>query len=303
MDWRSLKFDWNRARAFLVTAEEGSLAAAARALEMSQPTLGRQVAALEAEIGVNLFYRHGRGLELTPNGVALLEHVRGMGAAANRFSLSATGKSEAVEGDICITASELMASKILPPVLQQLRQAVPGIALEVIASNEEKNLNRREADIAIRTVRPERPDLIVRKLCDIRGHLYATPAYLKELGSPASLAELNEARFLDVEKSGRMMSMLNSAGCRLTEQNFPLITKSHSLQWELVKLGVGITGTAEVIGDPEPAVERLSIAGLPEIVGELWIVTHEELRTSRRVRTVFDFLVEAFEGNQLTMSA
>ena len=109
MDWRSLKFDWNRARAFLVTAEEGSLAAAARALDMSQPTLGRQVTGLEQQLGVKLFQRRGRGLELTPNGVMLLEYVRAMGDAANSFSLSAMGKSEGVAGDICITASELMA--------------------------------------------------------------------------------------------------------------------------------------------------------------------------------------------------
>ena len=94
MDWRSVKFDWNRARAFLVTAEEGSLAAAARALDMTQPTLGRQVAALEREIGVDLFSRRGRGLELTPSGMKLVEHVRTMGDAANQFSLSATGKSD-----------------------------------------------------------------------------------------------------------------------------------------------------------------------------------------------------------------
>ena len=79
MDWKSIKFDWNQARAFLVTAEEGSLAAAARALNMTQPTLGRQVAALEDELGVELFNRSGRGLELTPIGIMLVDHVRAMG--------------------------------------------------------------------------------------------------------------------------------------------------------------------------------------------------------------------------------
>ena len=93
MDWRSVKFDWNRARAFLVTAEEGSLAAAARALRMNQPTLGRQVAALEEELGMVLFNRSGRGLELTPGGLELIEHVRAMGDAANRLSLTASGQA------------------------------------------------------------------------------------------------------------------------------------------------------------------------------------------------------------------
>ena len=98
MDWRSVKFDWNRARAFLVTAEEGSLSAAARALGMAQPTLGRQVSALESELGVILFERAGRGLALTQSGLELVEHVRAMGDAATRVSLTASGQSQSIEG-------------------------------------------------------------------------------------------------------------------------------------------------------------------------------------------------------------
>ncbi|MCH7911226.1 MAG: LysR family transcriptional regulator, partial [Candidatus Hydrogenedentes bacterium] len=115
MDWRSVKFDWNRARAFLVTAEEGSLSAAARALGMAQPTLGRQVDALEQELGVVLFQRVGRGLALTPSGLELLEHVRAMGAAASRVSLTSFGQSQSIEGTICIGASEIYAAILLPP--------------------------------------------------------------------------------------------------------------------------------------------------------------------------------------------
>ncbi len=301
MDWRSLKFDWNRARAFLVTAEEGSLAAAARALDMSQPTLGRQVAALEQQLGVKLFHRRGRGLELTPNGAMLLEFVRAMGDAANQFSLSAMGKSEGIAGEICITASELMANVILPPVIQKLRAAEPGIDIEVISSNEEKNLNRREADIAIRSFRPSQPDLIVKKLCDARGHLYAAASYLERMSKPVSISELNEAHYLDVEKSGMLRAMMNAYGCSLSDHNFPIVTKSHTLQWELVKRGAGISGTLEVIGDPEPLVERVELPGFAPITAELWIVTHEELRTSRRVRTVFDFLAAEFADNRRTL--
>ena len=195
MDWKSVKFDWNRARAFLVTAEEGSLAAAARALDMNQPTLGRQVAALEKELGVDLFNRGGRGLELTPNGMKLVEHVRAMGDAANRFSLSATGQSHVVEGNICITSTELLATFVLPPMIQKLRQVEPGIEIEIISTNDESNLNRREADIAIRTFRPSQLELIVKKLHDVKGHLYAATTYLERLGNPKSFAELNSANF------------------------------------------------------------------------------------------------------------
>jgi DNA-binding transcriptional LysR family regulator len=298
MDWRSINFDWNRARAFLVTAEEGSLAAAARALDMTQPTLGRQVAALEKELGVQLFNRRGRGLELTPNGVKLVEHVRAMGDAANRFSLSATGKSDIIEGSICITSTDLLTTFALPPMIQKLRQSEPGIEIEIISTNDETNLNRREADIAIRSFRPSQPELIAKKLYDVKGHLYAATTYLEHLGNPRTIAELNNANFIDVEKSGRLLSLLNAQGFNLSSQNFPVITKNHIVQWELVKHGVAITGMLEQIGDHEPLVERLVIPDLDLITAELWIVTHKELRTSRRVRMVFDFLVSEFANYQ-----
>jgi DNA-binding transcriptional LysR family regulator len=298
MDWRSTKFDWNRARAFLVTAEEGSLAAAARSLGMTQPTLGRQVAALEREIGVDLFARRGRGLELTPNGIKLLAHVRLMGEAASRFSLSASGKSEFIEGNVCITASELLSAFVLPPMIQTLRDMEPGIEIEINATNEERDLNRREADIAIRNFRPTQPDLITRKLGSVRGHLYAAKSYLQQLGNPQSMAELNKASYIDTEKPGRLLALLNAQGFNLSQQNFPVISNSHIVQWELVKLGAAITATVEDIGDNEPLVERLVIPGLSPIEMDLWIVTHNELRTSRRIRRVFDFLVSEFSRRE-----
>ena len=143
MDWRSVKFDWNRARAFLVSAEEGSLSAAARALGMAQPTLGRQVRALEDELGVILFERVGRGLTLTPSGLELVEHVRAMSEAASRVSLTASGQSQSIEGTVCISATEVAAAYVLPPIITRLRRAEPGIAIEVVASNNISDLRRR----------------------------------------------------------------------------------------------------------------------------------------------------------------
>lgn len=294
MDWRSITFDWNRARAFLVTAEEGSLAAAARSLGMTQPTLGRQVAALEREIGFDLFTRRGRGLELTPNGIKLLDHVRLMGDAANRFALSASGKSDVIEGEVSITASELLSTFMLSPMIKALREAEPGIEIEINSTNEERDLNRREADIAIRSFRPTQPELIAKRLCSIRGHLYAAKTYLQQLGNPQTIAELNKANFIDTEKPGRLMTLLNSQGFNLTRQNFPVISNSHIVQWELVKQGMAISATVEQIGDNEPLVERVVISNLPLVSMDLWLVTHKELRTNRRIRRVFDFLVSEF---------
>jgi len=289
MDWRSVNFDWNRARAFLVTAEEGSLSAAARALDMTQPTLGRQVAALEQELGVALFERAGRGLELTPSGLDLLEHVRAMSDAANRLSLTASGQSTSIEGSICITATEVMAGFTLPPIIRKLRQLEPGIEVELIASNSTSDLKRREADIALRAFRPTQPDLIAKKIVDVYAHLYASPIYLRQLDNPTSPDDFSDADFLGFDRSERMILGLNEMGFSLTRRNFPVITEHHMVQWELVKQGVGIGIMPDVVGDAEPGVVRV-LPDLEPYKGEVWLVAHRELKSSRRVRMVFDFL-------------
>ncbi len=290
MDWRSVKFDWNRARAFLVTAEEGSLSAAARALKMTQPTLGRQVTALEKELGVALFERRGRGLELTPSGLDLVEHVRVMGEAASRLSLSASGQSTSLEGTVCITATDVAAVFVLPAIIEKLRRMEPGIEIELIASNSSSDLKRREADIAVRAYRPTQPDLIAKKISDEPARLYATSEYLKRIGNPTSPEEFSNAVFIGgIDWSELLITALNAVGFNVTKRNFPVVTENHIVHWELVKHGVGIGIMPDRIGDVEPMVRR-ALPDLEPLMTEIWLATHREVRTNRRIRTVFDFL-------------
>ena len=290
MDWRSVKFDWNRARAFLVTAEEGSLSAAARALGMTQPTLSRQVDALENELSLVLFERAGRGLILTPSGLELLEHVRGMGEAASHVSRAASGQSKSIEGSICIAASEVYSALILPPIIQKLRREYPGILIEIVASNTSSDLLRREADIAVRHVASSQPDVITKKIRDDEAFFYATHSYRAMIGNPVSHADLTDADFLAFADNEPLISVLSAMGLNLTKKNFPIICDNHIVQWQLVKQGVGIGGIAKEIGDAEPLVCRI-VPDMPPIVVPMWLATHRELNTSKRVRTVFDFLV------------
>ncbi len=287
-----MQFDWNRARAFLVTAEEGSLSAAARALGMTQPTLSRQVGALEKELGIALFERMGRGIELTPAGLALVEHVRAMGDAANRVSLTASGKSDTLAGNICISATEATAAYILPPIIHKLRAAEPGIEIELIASNSASDLKRREADIAIRAFRPTQPDLIARKVANVEAHLYASIDYLAQLGQPTLPEAFSDAVFLGFNRSIELLNALNEKGFNLDMDCFPVISENHLVQWALVKQGVGIGVMLAQVGDAEPGVRRIMPEMEPFLI-ETWLVAHRELKTSRRVRVVFDFLAEA----------
>lgn len=291
MDWRAIKFDWNRARAFLVTAEEGSLSAAARALGMAQPTLGRQVDKLEQELGLVLFERIGRGLQLTPSGTELLEHVRAMGDAAGKVSLSAAGQSQTIKGTVSIAASETYAAVLLPPIIAKLRQQQPGIHIEIVASNAPSDLRRREADIALRNFRPTEPDLIARKLGDAQARLYATPDYLARIGNPSTPYGLRDAEFISIDSGNAMLQGLNAIGLNLSEDNFPVISENYLVMWELVKHGIGIGVIDAVIGDAEPMVMRV-LPDLAPLIFPFWLVAHRELNTSRRIRLVFDLLAE-----------
>ena len=275
-------------RAFLVTAEEGSLSAAARALNSSQPTVGRQVSALEDELGLALFERIGTNLILTPGGLKLLEHARAMFEAASRASLAASGQSESIEGSVCISVGELFAAHAMPPIVEKLRAQQHGIEIELVASNSSSDLRRREADIAFRAVRPTQPDLIAKKVCDLMSRLYASQDYLQKIGHLKTRDDLSQADFIGFDDSGAYRSYLNDLGFRLTPRNFPVRAESHFVQWELAKQGVGIVTALEMIGDAEPTMERV----LPdfEIKQSMWLVAHRELRTSRRIKMVFDFL-------------
>ncbi|MCA9659917.1 MAG: LysR family transcriptional regulator [Myxococcales bacterium] len=292
MDWRSVNFDWNRARAFLVTAEEGSFSAAARALGSTQPTVGRQVAALEEELGVTLFARGGTRLELTATGLDLVDHVRTMGEAATRVSLAATGQATSVEGTVSITSSDAISAFLLPPILSELRVDHPGIEIELEVSNDARDLRRREADIAIRNFRTSQSDLIARKVRDGRAYMYAASAYLERVGRPRTLEDLKRIDFIAFDRTDMMIDGLRALGAEVERRQFPVVTSNHLVQWELCKRGVGVCVMMEEVGDAEPAVERV----LPELVSPfpvpMWIVCHRELRTSRRIRLVFDRLAE-----------
>ncbi|MDP2315823.1 MAG: LysR family transcriptional regulator [Pseudomonadota bacterium] len=291
MDWRRVDFDWNHLRAFLVTADEGSFSAASQALGIAQPTVGRQIAALEEKLGVALFERAGRGLALTPTGLELVEHVRTMSDAAFRVARVAAGQALSLDGPICLTASEIVATYLLPPLVAELRARHSGIEVEIVASNAPQDLRRREADIAIRSFRPTEPDLVARKVRDSEAYLYAAPTYLRKLGTPLTRDALSRATFIGFDHTDTFRKGLSVLGLSLPPESFPLVSQSQHVQWALVREGAGIGIMIAEVGDAEPGVCRV-LADLPAIPVPMWIVTHREVRTSRRVRVVAEFLAE-----------
>ena len=292
MNWQSISFDWNQARAFLATAEEGSLSAAARALGQTQPTLGRQVSALEQSLGVALFERIGRKLALTQTGIDLLDHFRAMGDAASKISLAASGQSQEIAGRVSITATSLVATYHLPRIMGLLRERAPGIEVELNASNDVRDLMRREADIAIRHVRPDQPDLIAKLVDEARAYLYASKSFLDKAGRPETASDLANFDFVGVDpNSTRIVEELNARGIPISADNLKMMTASGNVLLELVRAGLGISVLPYDICRTMPELEII-LPDLEPIFFPFWLVTHRELHTSRRIRVVFDLLAE-----------
>ena len=295
MNWAAITFDWNQIRAFLATVETGSLSGASRVLQQSQPTIGRQVTALEEALGISLFERVGRGLVLTPTGHDLLEHVRAMGEAATRVSLIAAGRSESVAGKVSISVADAMAAYIMPDILAELATRAPEIEIEIIVTNSLSDLLRHEADIALRHVRPTEPELVTKRVRDGQGCFYAAPVFLRRFGRPETVAALAALPMIGLAPPERMVMELRALGVPVTPQNFRLHSQNAVVAWELVKRGLGVGVMSDDIGGRTPEVERI-LPDFHPVPVELWLTTHRELRTSARIRVVYDFLADALSG-------
>ena len=289
MNWQAMSFDWNQVRAFLAAAEEGSFSGAARALKSTQPTIGRQISALEGSLGVTLLERSVRGLTLTQVGRELLDHVRAMGEAAMLISMAADAQSQDVTGEVTVTGTDLMSAAILPAILAPLRQTAPGVRVRIVATGEIQNLMQRDADIAIRHVRPDQPDLIARHVANFRGTLYGASAYLERAGRPRTPREVADLAFVGSPDPDRLIAPLHNHGVPVRAENFVMSSDSNVVEWELVKAGYGVSMLPEVLCEAEPGIEKV-LPSLPSLQFPVWLVTHLELRTNRRIRVVFDTL-------------
>lgn len=291
MNWSAIGFDWNQARAFLAAAELGSLSAAARALGQTQPTVGRQVAALETALGVALFERAGRNLLLTEAGRALLPPLQAMAEAAFQVAVTASGQADGFEGLVRISVSDVMAAFVLPDILSRLRKEAPGIAVEVVASNALSDLRQRDADIAVRHVRPQDPDLVARLIREAEACFYASEEYVAQKGLPRSLAGIAEGAFVGIGDPEEFCAHLKRAGLDLTPDQIKVYSASGVAMWQMVRQGLGICIMDEKVAAATPGIVRV-LPDLPPVRFPVWLVTHRELKTSRRIRFVYDFLAE-----------
>jgi len=291
--------DWSLIRSFHAVAETGSLSAAARRLGMSQPSLGRHIQALEAELGMKLFQRGPRGYELTDDGTRLFARASQMNDAADGFARLATGTAEAVTGTVRVSASEIVAAYVLPDILEPLRRSEPAIEIEIVASNAVENLLRRDADIAIRMVEPSQLDLVARKVADLSLCACASTTYLDRRGRPATPEALIEHDLVGYDRGLDLIAGFRGFGVEIDRHAFGVRTDNQIVFWELVKAGLGIGFAQKGLVHRTPGVEII-LAGMALPVLPMWLAMHRDVRTSPRIRRVADHLHEKLKAYAAT---
>ncbi|WP_421759543.1 LysR family transcriptional regulator [Devosia sp.] len=281
--------DWTLLRSFLAVVEGGSLSTAAKKTGATQPTLSRHIRELETALGVILFTRSAQGLDPTNAALGLIEDARAMGAAAEALNLKAQGRSQQLFGTVRITASVIVANLMLPPIVAAFRQAEPSIQIEIVASDTNQNLLRRDADIAIRMADPTQNALIARKLGDTPIGLFATREYFDRRGRIRSKEDLLQHDLIGLDRSDFLIRGFAAYGIALAREDFALRTDDGLLTWNLMLAGAGIGVGQVILAQRHKELEQvdggIGLGALP-----VWLVMSEEVRNNARIRRVADFL-------------
>ena len=287
----SLSPDWSLWRSFAAVVAQGSLSAAARSLQLSQPTLGRHVEALEQVLGVTLFERTLSGLKPTDTALKLYEPVAQAERALAEAAIVAEGTTGDLAGTVRITSSNVTSHYVLPPILADIRREFPAIALELVPSDSVENLLLRESDIAIRMFRPTQLELVARKLGEIPVVACAHESYLARRGTPLAPDELPQHDLIGFDRSDLLISGAKALGFELARDDFVVRTDSQTAMWELMKAGLGVGFAQEGLVEETPGMRALLPMLRPPPL-EVWLTTHRELFTSRRIRAIYDRLGE-----------
>ena len=285
-------FNWALIPSFLAALDRGSLMAAARALDTSQPTVGRHIGELEAQLGVVLFERTGRGLVPTAHAHRLAESARAMSGAADQLARQASGAQADTRGTVRITASQPVTCVLLPPLLVQLRQAHPDVQLELVASNAVSNLLQREADIALRMVRPDQSSLVAKRVGQVAIGTFAHRDYLRRRGTPRVPTDLLAHDLVGNDRNTDILRGFAGMGHPMEREDFVVRTDDLNAYQAAVGAGLGVGFLARYVArqnpDLVPLLPMLAIPPLP-----MWLAVHREIRSNPRIRRVWDFLATA----------
>ena len=285
---------WDLYRSFLGVLREGSLSGAARALGLTQPTIGRHIDALESSLGLTLFTRSQTGFIPTDAALALEPYAQTLASTATALLRAASGHGEGVRGTVRISASEVIGIEVLPPILAALREAHPALSIELTLSSRVEDLLRREADIAVRMVRPSQDALIARRIGEIELGVHARRSYLERHGTPHTWDDLRNHSVIGFDTESAFVRKSRRTLPEYTRENFALRTDSDIAQLAALRAGYGIAICQVPIARRDPELVRL----MPDVLDlklDTWVAMHEDLRDSPRCRATFSALVEGMQ--------
>jgi DNA-binding transcriptional LysR family regulator len=278
---------WELVRSFLAVFRRKSLSGAARELSLTQPTVGRHIDALEEALGAKLFTRSQSGLLPTARASSLVPYAEAMASAAGALVRAASGEAEEERGAVRVTASEVIGTEVLPAAFTAFRRLHPHIDIELVLSNRSEDLLKREADIAVRMVKPTQAALLAKKIGVLHVGLHAHPDYLKAYGIPRNLDELRAHPLIGFDSAPSVRS-LPKLGVTLSRELFAFRCDSDIGQTAALRAGFGIGGCQVALAKRDGLVPVLP--GVFDFKLEVWIAMHKDLRTTRRMRLMFDHL-------------
>jgi len=290
------KVDWTLFRSFLAVVDSGSLLGASKRLASHQPTLTRHIAELESQLGVILFERTGRGLTPTAAGRAIVDAARQMAAAVMSIETTLIGAKNTTGGVVRISASEVFSAYLLPASIANLVKANPQIQVDLVVSNQISNLLRREADIAIRMVRPTQASLIGRKLGELPIGLFASRDYAARSNIPRSAPDLLRHTLIGLDSDHTLVRGFHTAGLAVDRDSFALRTDNQVAYIRLIEAGAGIgvipKAVARKIPDLIEVLPTLRTVTLP-----IWLVVHREIQDNPLIRFAFDHFAMELPGS------
>ncbi|NRO96919.1 LysR family transcriptional regulator [Paraburkholderia sp. NMBU_R16] len=286
---------WDNARFFLAVARAGTLRGAAARLSVDQATVGRRIAALETALSARLFLRTPSLYVLTSAGEALVAPAEAMEQAALAMERRVAGMDEALSGTIRVATTDSLGKKFVVPAIAKLRRAHPGIDIVCVTSVDIANLTRREADLAIRTVRPDSPELVVRRLAQLEMGIYASRAYVAARGTPRE-GEAFEGHDLVMYQQPVVPSMWDAlCGEPTNRGRVAFQTSSTMMLFEAAIAGLGLAGLPCFRADDEPELVRVMPHRREHF--EVWLVAHLDLYKTARMQALIEVVADAFAAS------
>ncbi|WP_064606855.1 LysR family transcriptional regulator [Photobacterium sp. J15] len=290
------KMEWDSIRVFLSVAEEGSMSAAAHVLGVSQPTVSRYIYALEEKCGQNLFDRSYNGLTVTSAGASLLASARETARGAESFARQVEAGSELVEGHVRLAVRELAAYYFIPEAIAAFKREFPLIDVEILVSEQDVNLNKRDADLHLAKVKPYQPDFVVSHLYEMPVGFYAHRDYLADKGEPKTLDELHSGvhQLIGFDFDSKYIDEAERKGKTLEKSNFSFRTDSQKMQVDLIRAGAGVGVTIQAVAKQYSGLVQL----LPEVdlsPVNWWLICHRDIHVNPRIRSLMTFLCRWFQ--------